>query len=292
MRKLLWLIPLVVVCQVQGQSSVWKVTRGDAILYLGGTCHVLRKSDLPLPKEYHLAFEASAEIALETDFEELQNPQTQLKLMQAGNYPPGETLEKNLSPPTLKKLKAAVEKAGLPFAVLNTQKPSMVMLMMSMVELRRLGVSEKGVDFILYERAKKEQKQLHGLESVQAQIDALTALGMQNPDDLIEHTLKDMSRMGVLMEGIIKAWREGDRKTLYETFILDMKKEYPHFHKKLFVDRNRRWMPHFEKFLGTKEVEFVLVGVGHVVGEDGVIKLLEKAGCKVEQVVAKKDDKQ
>ena len=32
---------------------------------------------------------------------------------------------------------------------------------------------------------------------------------------------------------------------------------------------------------------FVLVGAGHIVGEDGMIGLLEKAGCKVEQIKAK-----
>ena len=38
------------------------------------------------------------------------------------------------------KLTAAVTKAGLTFAALNQQKPSMVMLSMSMIELRQLGV--------------------------------------------------------------------------------------------------------------------------------------------------------
>ncbi|MGB0578418.1 MAG: TraB/GumN family protein [Limisphaerales bacterium] len=176
----------------------------------------------------------------------------------------------------------------MPFAALNQQKPSMVMLSMSMIELRRLGVSQKGVDFILYDRAIAAKKKTHGLESVEKQINMLTSLGMQNPDDLIEHTLKDLTRMGELMEMIIKAWRTGDRKTLNNTFIVDLKKQYPDFYKSLFVDRNQSWMPHFEKYLGTKEIELVLVGAGHIVGEDGVIALLEKAGCKVEQIVAKK----
>lgn len=289
MRKLLCLLPLIVAIEAGAQSSVWKVTRGDSVLYLGGACHVLRKSDLPLPKEYDQAFNASSLIAFETDFKELQNPQTQFKLMAAGRYPPGETLEKNLSPSTLTRLKAAAKKAGLPFEALNPQKPSMVMLMLSMVELRRLGVSERGVDFILHDRASKANKKTLGLESIETQIRTLTTLGMENPDQLIEHTLRDTSRIGGLMEAIIGAWRKGDRKILREIFVDQLKKEYPAFHKKLLADRNRSWMPQLERLLGTKDVEFVLVGAGHIVGEEGVIALLEKAGCKVEQLTASKD---
>ena len=48
-------------------SSVWKVQSDDSVLYIGGTCHVLRESDFPLPEEFQKAYEASATLVFETD---------------------------------------------------------------------------------------------------------------------------------------------------------------------------------------------------------------------------------
>ena len=50
----------------------------------------------------------------------------------------------------------------------------------------------------------------------------------------------------------------------------------------MLVARNHRWLEHFERFLETKETELVLVGFGHLVGEDGLIHLLRQRDCIVE----------
>ena len=42
-----------------------------------------------------------------------------------------------------------------------------------------------------------------------------------------------------------------------------------------------------EGYLKTKDVHFVVAGAAHMVGEKGIVKLLEKAGHKVEQIEAK-----
>jgi uncharacterized protein YbaP (TraB family) len=66
-------------------------------------------------------------------------------------------------------------------------------------------------------------------------------------------------------------------------FIADMK-DYPELYASMLADRNRRWIPQIETLLKTPEVEFVLVGVAHAAGDDGVLKLLEAQGYTVEQV--------
>ena len=46
---------------LQAQSSVWKVSKGGNTLYIGGTSHLLRTSDYPLPAEFDLAYAAADE---------------------------------------------------------------------------------------------------------------------------------------------------------------------------------------------------------------------------------------
>ena len=41
--------------------------------------------------------------------------------------------------------------------------------------------------------------------------------------------------------------------------------------------------PHINQYFETAEIEFVLVGAGHLVGEVGLLELLEKEGYLVEQ---------
>jgi uncharacterized protein YbaP (TraB family) len=66
-----------------------------------------------------------------------------------------------------------------------------------------------------------------------------------------------------------------------------MKRDYPQLYKALLVDRNKKWLPKVEAYFKTEKREFVLVGVGHLVGADGVLAALEKKGYRVEQLDSK-----
>ena len=42
------------------------------------------------------------------------------------------------------------------------------------------------------------------------------------------------------------------------------------------------WIPHFEDYLKTPQVEFVIVGAAHLYGQDGVLQLMKDRGYKVQ----------
>ena len=80
------------------------------------------------------------------------------------------------------------------------------------------------------------------------------------------------------------AWRSGDVDKLSELFLKEMKKEFPKLYKTLFTDRNNKWLDKIETYLQTPQKEFVLVGVGHMVGEDGLIEQLKRRGYEVKKL--------
>ena len=49
----------------------------------------------------------------------------------------------------------------------------------------------------------------------------------------------------------------------------------------LLKDRNVAWLPQIERLFTTPEVELVMVGTGHLVGPDSVLKMLENKGYTV-----------
>ena len=53
-------------------SSVWAISSSGNTLYLGGTIHMLRPSDYPLPEEYEQAYQDSSGLFSRLDPERIQ----------------------------------------------------------------------------------------------------------------------------------------------------------------------------------------------------------------------------
>ena len=80
------------------ETSLFEITKGDQKLYLGGTIHLLRNSDFPLPDEFEQAYEHSQKLVLETDMQIASSPEFGQKMAQAMMYTDGKNLTKDLSP--------------------------------------------------------------------------------------------------------------------------------------------------------------------------------------------------
>ncbi len=66
MKNFIALIFLLSAFYLCAETSVWKISNDDHITYLGGTVHILRESDYPLPDAFNEAFEQSSTIVFET----------------------------------------------------------------------------------------------------------------------------------------------------------------------------------------------------------------------------------
>ncbi|MGB0415323.1 MAG: TraB/GumN family protein [Coraliomargarita sp.] len=268
------------------QSSVWKISKADQSVYLGGTCHILRKSDYPLPAEFDQAYAAADTLVFEVDPTALDDPAFASQLMRAAAYTDGRSLQTVLNEEAYKALAEHGAKANLPIGVLNGMKPGMALMMLTLQELTQQGVHQEGVDIHYSKRAAADGKGIQALETAEFQIEILATMGEGYESEFVLYGLKDLDQIGTYFDILIAAWREGDLGTLNKLFIEDMM-EYPQLYQDLLVLRNLRWLPQIETMLKTPETELVLVGVGHAVGQDGLIKLLEAKGYSVEQVLAK-----
>jgi len=266
------------------ESSVWKAQKDNSVIYLGGTCHLLRETDFPLPQEFFQAYKASAIVVFETDIGKLQDPATRQKYLAKGSYADGSTVDKHLSAKVYGELSAYCEKSGIPLESFSHLKSSMLMATLTFMELRKLGVSQQGVDQFFYELAHKDKKVAQGLETVDEQIDYLLSMADGNEDELVTYSLKDLKNVKQQYETFVKAWRKGDAGKLDELMVAEIKMRQPELYKKLIIDRNRNWLPLIEAYQKTPQTEFILVGVGHLVGQDGLIEALKKKGYKVDKL--------
>lgn len=266
------------------ESSVWKAQKGGSVIYLGGTFHVLRESDYPLPAEFDTAYKASSVVVFETDLGNLQGPSAQQKLLAKAMYADGSTIDKHLSAKAYGELSAYCEANGIPLTALGRFKPSMLMTTLTLMELMKLGATQQGVDRLFHELAARDGKDVEGLETVDEQIDYLVSMADGNEDEFVTHSIRNMKTIKQQFKAFSDAWRTGDAGKLDELMVAELKTSQPKLYKKLISDRNRNWLPLIEAYQKTPRTEFILVGAGHLVGPDGIIEALRKKGYRVEKL--------
>jgi len=269
-----------------GQSPVWKITKGDQTLYLGGTCHILRKADFPLPDAFNTAYAKADSLVFEVDPAKMQDPATATQLMMKARYTDGSSLKSVLSDKAYAALAKQCQESGMPVELLNNFKPGMAVMMLTVQELTKIGVTQEGVDMVFAKRAKADGKPVHSLETVAFQIDMITSIGEGMEDEFVLYGLRDLHQIEKFFGELIRAWREGDNEALERLFVDDMR-QYPEVYEALLAERNRAWMKDLKKKLASPGVELVLVGAGHLVGPDGLLRSFEKTGCEVRMLDAK-----
>ena len=79
------------------------------------------------------------------------------------------------------------------------------------------------------------------------------------------------------------AWRKGNNLKLKEVALTSWKKDFHKLYNTLLVKHNNQWIPKIESMLKTKEVEFVLFGALHMVGDDGVLAQLKARGYSIQK---------
>jgi uncharacterized protein YbaP (TraB family) len=287
MKKLIIIFIAIVLFStaVYAESSVWKLDADNGSFYLAGSCHVLRKSDYPLPEEFESAYDDADQVIFETDIDAFMSPDIQLLLISKGMYTGDDTLEKKLSKKAYDSLVKYCNDRSMSIELFQNFKPWMVTMTLLLLELEKNGISPAdGLDLYFSNKAKKDGKQTGGLEDVYRHIELVSSLEEEFDESIVESFIRDAGEVRVMMEGLIKSWRAGDEIWIDEYLSENVRKEFPKLYKRLLTDRNRGWIPHLETLMDSGKRTLVVVGVGHLVGEDSVIDLLKARGYKLKKM--------
>ena len=262
-------------------SPVWKVSGDGKELFLGGTIHVLTREDYPLPAAFNQAYDQSSILMLEADLAAFQDPALLPQLMSSMMYTDGTTLEQVLSASSFNALQDYCNSRGLPIALFQGLKPGMAIVMITGLELERLGLAGTGVDEHFRQRATDQGRDIVYLESAQQQIAFITEMGAGREDEYISYSIGELDKIPELMISIKSAWREGDLDAMEKIILETMKLQFPGTYDTLVVKRNLAWLPVLESLMQTADTEFVLVGALHLAGDQGLLSLLRMKGYTV-----------
>jgi uncharacterized protein YbaP (TraB family) len=111
-------------------------------------------------------------------------------------------------------------------------------------------------------------------------------------DELAERalsaTLRNAAKRRDRAKRMEEAWIAGDAEALDKMITKEGAEQPPEIQKAVREGRNPRMADAAEKALKSKEIGFVVVGAAHLVGNEGVLAILQERGYKVEQVALKK----
>lgn len=265
-------------------SSVWVIKTATNTVYLVGSIHALRQQDQPLPTVFNQAYADVSTLLFETDIAALESPALQAQIMQKGLFSNGQSLKTVLDDAAYQDVSAILAKQGLSIGMVNGMQPWVIAIMLQLQTLQNLGYApELGVDQQLFQRATNDAKTTAGLEAPLEAIDALANMPMDTQRQFLKATLVELATAETLMDALNTAWRQGDTDAIHQAMTNNLQ-GFENLFKAIIDDRNQRWMPGITKALTSQENTMIVVGAGHMPGEQGLLKLLENAGYTMTQL--------
>jgi uncharacterized protein YbaP (TraB family) len=264
------------------RSFLWRVTSPTSTLHLLGSIHLMKPTDYPLGASIEEAYSASRVVVFEVDLDEMAG--AGMKLLSAGTLPPGTTLRDVVSAETHELISSRLAEFGLEAGGFENMRPWLLATTLTAFELTRAGYSQSaGIDMHFFERAKRAGKGIVGLETAEFQVGLFSGLDAGQDEAFLRQTLEELESVIPEVEELMKHWRVGDVDEV-EQLLTEAYDEYPVLFRKIVADRNHNWLPQLEEILAGDEDAMAIVGSLHMVGEDGMVELLRKAGYTVEQL--------
>ena len=266
------------VAVVWGQSSLWVSSSQGKTLYLMGSIHVLQESHYPLPKAMEDAFTKSDIVVFEIDQEEMESAQAQQLVINKGFYKGEDTLVKHISAATFQALTDHLKKLQLPVALFQKMKPANCALVLTMMEFQRLGYEARfGLDLYFANKATMAAKEKGALETTEFQINLFFDLPGQEQEMFLSQTLVELNNLAAEADKMYTAWQMGKSDNLHQILSASFE-QFPGLYQSFIVKRNRNWTTQIEELLNQHQTVLVVVGVGHLVGPQSLIRMLEQKG--------------
>ena len=266
------------------RAFLWQVSSDTTSIHIMGSIHFAKPDVYPLRTEIEQAFQQSDNLVVEANLNTASMLEAQRLMLSKGMYPAGETISDHIRPKNYQTLLAFLNDNGLPTINFLQFKPSALYITLASLQLMKAGLSpDHGID-LHFARQAEGRKKILELESVAYQINLI--LDLPNQEALLMQTLAEFGDYNELVKALDDNWRSGDQTALNELMIEQPLRDYPDTKpvmQALLFDRNYTMTEKITGYLQSKESYFVVVGAGHLVGDQGIINLLKQAGYSVKR---------
>ena len=278
--------------------AVWKVTDENGnYIYMMGSIHAADEAVNNMPDYFENAFKECTALAVEADVTSVTSDISQaVDMAQKMIYTDGTTIKDHISADTYQKAVKVLTDNNMYTALYDYYMPFAWTSLMDNIVISKSGLDVNlGVDSVLTKRAKKENKKVLEVESIDFQLDLFKSFS----DETQELLLKSYTDDGVIEEQakavneLYDKWKKGTiteedvSDDIDESSLTDKEKQMlDEYNKKMLDDRNINMADKAEEYMQGSDTVMFVVGAAHFQGEKGVLQLMKDKGCTVTQITS------
>ncbi|RAK57192.1 TraB/GumN family protein [Phenylobacterium deserti] len=268
--------------QAQAQPPVWVVRDHDSELVLFGSVHVLPKGLAWRPAVLTRALQSADDLWFELPIDPATEAQAAKAASAKGVLPPGQSLLALLPEGDAERLLKVAKTYGVDPAVLDRLQPWLAEVALTAGAYQKAGAGgDDGVEKAVAADAPATAAR-RAFETPEEQIAILADTPRAEQIASLSQTLRDMENSPDEFADLVRVWMKGDLAALDREALQPMRDASPGLFRRLVTDRNVRWTRELDARLKGKGRTVVVVGVGHLIGPDGVPQRLRALGYKVE----------
>ncbi|HHL43264.1 MAG TPA: TraB/GumN family protein [Hellea balneolensis] len=265
--------------------AIWKVSDQNSTVYLFGSVHFLPDDSDWRRRDFEVSFDEVGTVFFETPDDTKAQLDISVLQRELGVYPAGDRLREHLNSAQLNRLEAAAHNANIPVEALDSFKPWMVADMLTVAAAVDAGLKpENSADEVIKTLARKRQKRVVFLDEADTYIKSVTGLPEWVQMKMLDEALRGNDKIAGEMQTLNGAWIVGNIPYVRENFIGPAAEKSPELFKVLFSDRSAKWAKTLDTFLQGDSNAMVVVGVGHMIGDTGLVYRLRELGYDVERV--------
>jgi uncharacterized protein YbaP (TraB family) len=286
MRSLLRFAALLVLTAAPAAAlalpPVWTVRDKDSTMVLFGSVHVLPPGLDWRPHELQAALAQADDIWFEAPMDAAgQSAATQAALAH-GFLPANQKLTPMLSAAGRARLAKAARDIGVNVEQFDRLEPWYAELLIETSVYQKVGArGSDGVEEQLWAGV-PANAQRHEFETPEQQVGFFANAAMKDQLASLEETLRESGDAEKEYDVLLKAWLAGDLKTLDKEVVRPLRKASPNLYETLVVQRNERWVKALAQRMAGSGRTVVIVGMGHLIGPDGLPARLRAMGYEVE----------
>jgi uncharacterized protein YbaP (TraB family) len=256
---------------------LWRI-EGKHPSYLLGTMHLPDRRSGEWPPSLTKVVEQSEGVFVEVEmgFGNMMKAQVSMRL------PMDQTLEQLLPPPLLQRVEKRVRATpGLFWFAEHVQQ---VWAVAMAIEMANQPVTGPILDMSLTTWAEAHQRQVGSLETLEEQLAVFDSMSLEDQIAELKAALDRLDSGSKGMEQLADAFYSGNEA---ECLRLVSEKGDPaaqRLNRRLLHDRNVRLTLRILSHLTRDHTQLFAVGVAHLVGKDGIVARLRKAGLHVERM--------
>ncbi len=262
------------------EPPVWVVRDKDSEIVLFGSVHVLPKGLGWQPPALAAALKAADDLWFELPIDPQSEYETSQLATANGALPPGESLFALMGPADAARLQKLAATYEVSPALLDRLKPWLAEIALASGAYRKYGAdASSGVEQAI--SALAPQAKRRAFETPAEQIGLLSGGPLEEQLASLRETMKEMEDTPDEFAILVKAWMDADMGTLTHEAIDPLRKTAPDLFRRLVTDRNARWTQVLDARMKGHGHTVVVVGVGHLIGPDGVPARLRALGYSV-----------